>query len=329
MHVTIRPARPDDMTEMIALLIEEARTRHGHNPDLWKLPQDAADRVGAALKPALAGESRLRQVWLVAEAAEQICGLSHSVVFPAPPIYLAPSGPPGFLAGDCCVRADGPAGAMEALLEAAEQDLIEAGIKMLVGQAQPDTDRHSAYISAGYQPVTLYYAKSGFTRSEVSGARQASVDDVPAIVRHSAVHRKTLERLSRFWIRHPQADSRFDAWMRKSLGLADRDMLISAGRTGVDGYAIAQPATELHFPPAHDIRAVGHLDDFFHVDFAKVEGSADQDGAMDLIRAAESAFAARGITSTLVVCPYGWTSKRRLLDAAGYDVALVWLVKWV
>jgi hypothetical protein len=46
-----------------------------------------------------------------------------------------------------------------------------------------------------------------------------------------------------------------------------------------------------------------------------------------LLQAAESARAARGDTAMLVVCPAAWTSKFDLLAAAGYALAMTWIIK--
>ena len=46
-----------------------------------------------------------------------------------------------------------------------------------------------------------------------------------------------------------------------------------------------------------------------------------------LLRAAEAAFANRGMEAAFVVCPAGWTSKIELLKSAGYETAMVWSSK--
>ena len=59
--------------------------------------------------------------------------------------------------------------------------------------------------------------------------------------------------------------------MRRSLALADRDMLVMGPEGALSGCAIAQPASRLHFPPAHDIRGTGVIDDYYHRELADVE----------------------------------------------------------
>jgi hypothetical protein len=94
------------------------------------------------------------------------------------------------------------------------------------------------------------------------------------------------------------------------------------------GYVIAQPASRLHFPPAHIITGTGVIDDFYHSDFADPDTLANEGGgAMALLRAAEEAFAGRGTGAAFVVCPAGWRSKIELLEAAGYGTAMVWSIK--
>jgi hypothetical protein len=45
------------------------------------------------------------------------------------------------------------------------------------------------------------------------------------------------------------------------------------------------------------------------------------------LAAAESAFARRGFTTALVVCPAAWTAKVSVLEQAGYKTAKLWLLK--
>jgi len=50
-------------------------------------------------------------------------------------------------------------------------------------------------------------------------------------------------------------------------------------------------------------------------------------GATALFRAAEAAIAARDMDAAFVVCPAGWLSKAEMLEAAGYETAMVWSIK--
>ncbi len=115
--------------------------------------------------------------------------------------------------------------------------------------------------------------------------------------------------------------------MKRSLTLTDRDMFVSEAEGEVDGYAIAQPATPLHFPPAHDIGATGVIDDFYHLGFQD-PARLDQTGqAAGLLATAEAALSKRRNDAALIVCPAAWKSKIELLEAAGYGTAIVWYIK--
>jgi hypothetical protein len=173
-------------------------------------------------------------------------------------------------------------------------------------------------------------AKHGFTTGEFPrSVRSASVKDVPGIVKLSAAHRRTLEKLNpRFWPIHPDADSRFDGWMRHSLTLEDRNMLVAAVAGELRGYVIAQPCSSLLLPIAHEIAAVGLIDDFYDKDFADVSVVSNNGAsAEDLLAAAEGTFAGRAIHSALVVCPAAWSSKVSLLEGSGYRTAKRWMLK--
>jgi hypothetical protein len=132
----------------------------------------------------------------------------------------------------------------------------------------------------------------------------------------------------RFWRIHPDADSRFDGWMRHSLTLADRSMFVASGPAGVQGYVIAQPCSPLLVPGMHDVAAIGAIDDFYDRDFANVAMVANGGSSGEaLLSAAESAFARRRINSALVVCPAAWPSKISLLEHKGYRTAKLWMLK--
>lgn len=161
-----------------------------------------------------------------------------------------------------------------------------------------------------------------------TAVRPASTADVPGIVARSADNRAALFEIDAFWEPHPEADCRFDAWMRRSLTLQDRDMMVLGSADDVEGYAIAQPASRLHFPPAHDITRTGVVDDFYHRDLRTTARLGDQGaGAARLLHAAEAALGRRGKTAVFAVCPAGWPSKVEMLEAAGYTTAMIWLIK--
>ena len=187
----------------------------------------------------------------------------------------------------------------------------------------------SLYERCGYEPVTLYMVKHRLRAEALPpSVRTATDKDVAGIVKQSAEHRRALVRINPgFWHIHPDADSRFEGWMRRSLTFRDRDMLVTPAAGEVRGYAIAQPIAPLLVPAAHEIGALGVIDDFYDQDFADIPAlsTAASSGA-SLLAAAERAFARRAIDSALVVCPAGWLSKISLLQQSGYRTAKLWML---
>jgi len=247
---------------------------------------------------------------------------------PVPPIYFGAG--PGLLLDDCFISTDAPPATAEALLAATETALTTAGPALLVASCPAAGPLRPLYERHGYEPVTLYMAKHGFSSGALPrGVRPAGAEDVPGIVTLSAEHRRTLVQVnSRFWHIHQDADTRFDGWMRRSLTLKDRDMFVAGEAGAVHGYVVAQPISPLLVPVPHEIAAIGVIDDFYHEDFAAVSAMSNggSNGA-NLLAAAESAFARRGVDSTLVVCPAGWSSKVSLLEQRGYRTAKLWMLK--
>jgi hypothetical protein len=331
MAPAIRPATPRDLPGIVALLTQDARERNALDPLLWRLAPDVSTRIEAAVGGALNGSrAPAQELWFVAEHAGQVVGATHAMLVPVPPIYDAAAGSPGLLLDDCFVSAGAPAGTAEALLVATEAALKAVGASLLVasclaaGLLRPLYERH------GYEPVTLYMTKHGFSaEAPAPRVRPAIAEDVPGIVERSAQHRSMLARINpRFWHIHPEADRRFDAWMRRSLTFVDRDMFVSVEAGEVRGYVIAQPIAPLLVPAAHEIAGIGVIDDFYVDDLADVATlSNGGSNAESLLTAAESAFARRGIDSALVVCPAAWLSKVALLERRGYRPAKLWMVK--
>lgn len=252
------------------------------------------------------------------------------MLVPVPPIYDGSAGPPGLLLDDCFIVADAPSGTAQALLAAAEAALVAAGAPRLIASCPAAGPLRPLYEHHGYEPVTLYMAKHRLSPDPLpSGVRKASAEDVPGIVKRSAEQRRTLTRINpRFWHIHPEADSRFEAWMRRSLTFKDRDMLVATAAGVVRGYITAQPIAPLLVPAAHDIAAVGVVDDFYDEDLLDISALLNGgSSAESLLAAAESAFARRAINSTLVVCPAAWPSKVALLKQRGYRQAKLWMLK--
>ncbi|WP_208354189.1 hypothetical protein [Pseudaestuariivita rosea] len=330
MSPSIRPARPEDIPDMTGLLLKDAQQRQDQNPAFWPVADDAALRIETALKTVLKSDKApFGQKWLVAEAAGGICGLAHVLHIPVPPIYAGDHGAPGLMMEDCCLTDNAPPETGATLIAAAEDAMRTDGAQILLAQVAEGSRWQTHYAAAGYVPLTLYLSKTGFAdRTAPDMIRPAGKDDIPRLVEQSARHRAVLEQINIFWKRHPEADARFDAWMHKSLTLTDRDMLVAGPADDIRGYAIAQPASPLHFPPAHDLNQIGVIDDFFHANFAEITTlSASGAEATDLLRQAEAAFARRDMQTAMIVCPAHWPSKISLLKANGYDTAIQWLIK--
>lgn len=329
--VTIRPAGLSDLGAIADLLLTDAQGRSAQDNILWKLYADPQQKILAAVTSAIeAVNPPFRQQWLVAEARQRIVGVTHSILLPVPPIYAGELGPPGLIMEDCYIAADAPPETRRMIFEAAEADLIAAGARILLASSVSGGDWESEYARQGFAPLTMYFAKSGLSSaSTFADVRQALNEDIPAIVASSAIHRHVLQDLHPlFWKPHVDADSRFGAWMTRSLTLPDRDMFISETAGQLRGYAISQPATPLHFPPAHDIASIGVVDDFFHDAIEDAQSLRDDHAkAVALLEAAEAARSRRENTSVLVVCPAAWTSKIALLKSAGYENAITWFIK--
>ena len=332
----IRPAQEKDLPQMRRRLLEDAEQRRALVPALWPVAQDADARLDTALRAALSPESaRFGERWSVAASGDDLLGMVHTVLVPVPPIYAGEFGPPGLLLPDCLVAPGAPPGMAARLIEAAETQLREDGAQIILAASVPGARWQPAETATNYAPLTLYLAKCGLaaTTSRVAppgGAAPAgaSDDDVPDIVAASARHRATLQHLNGFWKTHPEADARFAGWMRRSLTLGDRDMLIARDGSGFRGYVIAQPATRMHFPPAHDIGRIGVIDDYHHADFDDPDTLSDGGaGAAALLRAAEQAFDRREMRCAFVVCPAAWTSKIEVLKQAGYAPAQIWWIR--
>tara|TARA_R110002020_G_scaffold36671_1_gene110412 strand:- start:148 stop:1083 length:936 start_codon:yes stop_codon:yes gene_type:complete len=310
--------------------MQDAQERHREDPVLWKMADDAPAQIEKALIFALtARQQPFQQFWHVADDGGQITGVIHAMMLPVPPIYAGRSGQPGLILPDSFVASDAPIGTLENLLAAAEDALHEAGAKIKLASFVTGEVWRTAFEASGYEPLTLYLSRSDLgDQGMPAGVRQATEKDVPGIVKRSAENRQVLFDSDPFWEIHPEADPRFSGWMRRSLTLRDRDIMVLGPAEDLRGYIIAQPSSRLHFPPAHDITGTGVIDDYFHSELANLE-ALDQGGeeASALLRAAEAAFASRGKGAAFVVCPAGWASKIDLLETAGYETAMVWSIK--
>jgi hypothetical protein len=319
-----------DLPQVIDLLITDAAQRHRTNPALWPIVGNAHQCIGDAVRTALDKNSTFEELWLLAQDSGRTIGVSRAMLLPIPPIYAGKSGLPGLILDDCFTAEDAPLGAEEALLLATENSLQDFGATLLLASCLAEGQRRALLERHGYKAITLYMGKVGFEAdNRIDNVRPANSADIPGIVAASSKHRETLSQISaRFWNIHPDADERFGGWMKVSLGLPDRDMFVVDGTERVEGYIIAQPIAALLVPVAHEIKAMGVIDDFYHSDFAHISEIAnDGMGAANLLLAAESAFAERNVDAALVVCPAGWSSKISVLEQQGYRPAKVWMLK--
>ena len=328
-HV-VRPAAPRDIPRLIDLLLLDAEERHNVDPILWRMVDDAPGQIEKALTFALtSAQQPFRQIWLVSEHLGTITGVIHSMLLPVPPIYAGKQGDPGLILPDSAVAPGAPDGTVDALVAAAETALTDAGARILLSTYVTGKHWQNAFQDHGYDPLTLYLSRSDpGDAGQPATVRWATEADVSGIVARAAENKRILSEIDRFWERHPDADTRFTAWMNRSLTLRDRDMLVMGPSDDLTGYVIAQPASRLHFPPAHDISGTGVIDDYYHPDLADPSALAEGgEGATVLLRAAEAAFADRGVGAVFAVCPVKWRSKVETLEAAGYETAMVWSIK--
>ena len=322
MSLALRPATADDLDEMVALAVAGAEARRAADPDLWALVADPAAAIRADLAAWFEGAGPpVTRRMILARDGGRLAGLVNAILLPVPPIYAGAEGMPGLILGDSVLAEDAPEGTGAALLDAAEAALRAEGAKVLLAAALPGSAWEEALAAGGYVPLTLYLTKG--VAPDGGTARPATEADIPRIVTLSAENRETLHAIDPFWRPHPEADARFDAWMRRSLTLTDRDMLMPPGEAP-EGYSIAQPATALHVPAGHDATRLGVIDDYFHRAFRDPGELGAGDEATALLRAAETALARRGREAVLLVCPAGWSSKLSLLAEAGYRPGLVW-----
>jgi GNAT superfamily N-acetyltransferase len=332
MAPSIRPATPQDLRELVALLTLSVHQRSSLDPLLWQVAVDASLQIERTLDAAFNGtDTSSRELWIVAEAAGRIVGTTHAMMLPVPPIYDSTAGSPGLFLDDCTISDNAPSGIAETLLAFTEEALSNGGASSLIASCPTAGPLRLLYEARGYEPVTLYMTKHGFSADALPlGIRPAKEDDVGAIVSLSVAHRKTLAALRpKFWRIHPQADGRFDARMRRSLTLKDRDMFAAIGAGGaVRGYIIAQPCSSLLIPTGHEVATLGVIDDFYDQDFANVSVVADHQGRGEkLLAAAESAFARRSVYTALAICPAAWSSKISLLEQRGFRSAKIWMAK--
>lgn len=308
--ITTRRVGPEDRHALIPLLLAAARERAALERDLWPLHPEAEARVRGRLEHDLTQPERF--AWFVAEREGEAISVAPAGLFPAPPVcrdLLAG------LSGDD-LFATSP-GALPLLLDAAET-FLQGGAAVLVAACPAGaTERRAPLEARGYRPLTLWMTCPVDSQAPRPPAvRPATEADLPALVRLNAAAQEGKRRANpRFWTPHPEAPARFEAWMRRSMTLPDRDVLVHEGPGRVDGFVIPQPSG---LPPAHDAAGVGTLDDL----------AADEWTTFDpLLRAAHHALAARGYRTVQAICPADWAERRAMLEGAGFHTANLWLLK--
>jgi predicted N-acetyltransferase YhbS len=327
---TIRQATTADAPGVAELLLVDADERHAHEPALWPIAANAASEIEAAFLHALTAERQpFRQFWQVAVEGRRITAVIHAMMLPVPPIYAGPKGAPGLILADSRVAPDASEGTTGELLDAAEAALREAGAQIILAAYVTGSVWKDAMEARAFRPLTRYMWRHGLEAAEMPpGIREAGKGDIAGLVARSAEHRRILEDIDPFWTAHPQADARFSSWMTQSLSFRDRDMFVAGLPEAIGGYVVAQPASRLHFPPAHGMAATGVIDDFFHVEFGSRDRLANGGAeALDLLRTAEAALSRRGRSSAFVVCPADWPAKVALLEGAGYHTAMLWSIR--
>jgi hypothetical protein len=327
MPVLVRPARPGDLAAVCALLLRDAADRATSDGALWVPATDAAQRVAGAFSEEVPEGRTVR--WLVAEVANVVVGVVRFGVIPCPPIYHLAGGLALLLFDETCVSSLAPEGALAALIEAAEREGAAMGaVIQLAACAAFQLGKCRAFEAAGYAIVTQYLVKHGFADGSASRSpvRVAAPADIPAIVAMGVEAQKALcEANAKMWKPHPDAPTRFGAWMQYSLRLPDRRILVfDAGEPS--GFVIAQPASALHVPISCERSHIGLIDDFWASAFAAADALSSSDASM-LLCAAEAEFVRRGRTSTMAICPKDWRAKNDVLRGRGYVDGNTWMLK--
>ncbi|MBP6013097.1 MAG: hypothetical protein KBA31_12795 [Alphaproteobacteria bacterium] len=304
-----RPARPDDI-EGLAALIDASRPADG------ALPPASRDAIVEHIRRDLdAPQGQFG--WLILEDGTAAI---HIAVIPPPPIYEG--GIVGVMLGHWTTSG----GAAEQILAAAETHFHERRVTKLIGAAPAGGAMASALQQHAYRPTVHYMAKRLTNTTPAEAVRTAAVSDIPALVAFNREARARLHEANPdFWLSHAEADTRFGLWMKFSLTMRDRSMLMSDPGPG---FIIAQPASPIQLPITADAQTVGVIDDFHDATFGTSlrHERAGTSGA-ELLAAAENDFIARGKTAALAICPAAWTAKQALLVRAGYTTNHLWFVK--
>lgn len=329
MTIRSRAATPADIPAIIQLALFDADARGALDLRLWAPAPDQATRIETGLRTALSQPDGLVG-WRVLEIGGSVVGASRFAVIPSPPVYDLGAGRAGIILDDTYVVVDAPAQALDVLAADVEAEAQRRGAVVIVAACPAKRDvARRAFERRGYETVTLYMARHGLSGVEAAAARRAVEEDIPQIVALNRASQEYRQKLSpRFWKAHPDASARFESWMTESLKSIDRQIFVDGPAETLAGFIVAQSMGVVHLPLACASSHIGLVDDFCALEFDPFgSGSPSTGEASRLLAAAENAFRRQGKESAMVICPAGWTSKRDLLIAHGYEIGNVWLLK--
>jgi hypothetical protein len=326
MSLHVRRATATDVAAVVALLLEDAAERKTLDPRLWPLAANAADCVQQRFAKEVNGESQIR--WLVAESSGALVGVVRAGVVPVPPIYQFAGQVASLLFEETYAAKSAPLDVYSALIAMAEKETGTMNAISYLAACAPSQERKlRAFEAAGYRIVTHYLVKHNLSDHQlIDSVRPASPQDVPGIVALGARSQQSLcGANARMWTPHPEAPTRFGAWMQYSLTLPDRRIFVS-GADPLDGFVIAQPPSQFHLPLTAPNDHLGLIDDFWSTEFDAAQ-TPNQASAKDLLATAEHEFRVRGRTSAMVITAAAPQPKQDFLRTSGYRDANAWMLK--
>ena len=311
--MTARSARPDDIDRIISLI-------RADKPTVANLPANESTAIAVHIRRDIENPAGPLS-WLIVEEGPNLEATAHLAVIPPPPIYA------GGIVGIILGHWSAPGIAAERIIAAAEDHLLTKNVTKLIGAAPPQSPAARELERRGYKATTHFMTKAHLTATPPAPSlRPATESDIDALVAFNRVARVRLHEANpTFWTSHPDADQRFGLWMKFSLTMRDRAMLIS---TNGAGFIIAQPSSPIQLPLTIDPEKVGAIDDFHDAAFGtSLTNEKNTPTGAALLAAAENDFIARGKTASLAICPAAWPAKQTLLTRAGYEVHHTWFVK--
>jgi hypothetical protein len=313
----IRHATKNDLEQTVNLAMRNLRRRNQSDATLWKPATDAVTQLeqhhASALKEG---------VLLVCETEGGTIGFAIVWLLPAPAVYDLGGKIAGLIED---VYAPDLETANALISQSLEQIKSRNGGVAAFQIPATWTDQLELAQQHKFEAGSEFWVKTNLESHSQNALRHANQTDLSSIVAWNAqAQQRKYESNSRFWKVHPDADSRFEGWMRHSLSLADRTIFVSRD---AGGYIVAQPTRLL---PGHRTdELIGCIDDFWSEDFGyslEVRGE-NLEKATDLLRSAESDFVIRGATIAFAITTSAWKSKNRLLELNGYEPAYVWMLK--